>query len=190
MLRLTSDPLDTLFRPEIPAAPHAVVIGSGFGGPAAAARFGERGYCVTVLEKLDQPGGRARVFRQDGFMFDAGPIIITAPLLFDELGEMCGKKREDHVELRPVDPFYRIGFDTGENFDYSGDSDAMRVNDAAFGLEPTMTQSAWFRPHKASEDIEGLYLVGAETHPGAGLPGVLSSARVLDQVVPHAHALA
>ena len=60
---------------------------------------------------------------------------------------------------------------------------------AAFGLEPTLLQSAWFRPHNRSEDIERLYLVGAGTHPGAGVPGVLSSARVLDTVVPHASAL-
>jgi phytoene desaturase len=57
---------------------------------------------------------------------------------------------------------------------------------SAFGLAPTFSQSAWFRPHNRSEDIEGLYLVGAGTHPGAGVPGVLSSARVLDKVVPHA----
>jgi phytoene desaturase len=61
---------------------------------------------------------------------------------------------------------------------------------AAFGLEPVLTQSAWFRPHNASEDVEGLYLVGAGTHPGAGLPGVLSSARVLDKVVPDAASFA
>ena len=57
---------------------------------------------------------------------------------------------------------------------------------AAFGLEPVLLQSAWFRPHNRSEDIAGLYLVGAGTHPGAGVPGVLSSAKVLDRVVPHA----
>ena len=55
-----------------------------------------------------------------------------------------------------------------------------------FGLEPILTQSAWFRPHNASEDVRNLFLVGAGTHPGAGLPGVLSSARVLDKVAPHA----
>jgi phytoene desaturase len=59
--------------------PHAVIIGSGFGGLAAAIRLGARGYRVTVLERLAQPGGRAAVFRQDGFTFDAGPTIITAP---------------------------------------------------------------------------------------------------------------
>jgi phytoene desaturase len=61
---------------------------------------------------------------------------------------------------------------------------------AAFGMEPILTQSAWFRPHNRSEDVAGLYLVGAGTHPGAGVPGVLSSARILDQVVPHAHPVA
>ena len=57
---------------------------------------------------------------------------------------------------------------------------------AAFGLEPVLTQSAWFRPHNRSEEVDRLYLVGAGTHPGAGLPGVLSSARILDKVVPDA----
>jgi phytoene desaturase len=66
----------------------------------------------------------------------------------------------------------------------------LSVKGAAFGLEPVLTQSAWFRPHNRSEDVEGLYLVGAGTHPGAGVPGVLSSARVLDEIVPHADALA
>ena len=60
---------------------------------------------------------------------------------------------------------------------------------AAFGMEPNLTQSAWFRPHNRSEDVERLYLVGAGTHPGAGVPGVLSSARVLDKVVPDVNAL-
>jgi len=60
---------------------------------------------------------------------------------------------------------------------------------AGFSFEPLFSQSAWFRPHNRSEEVEGLYLVGAGTHPGAGLPGVLSSARVLDSVVPHADQL-
>jgi phytoene desaturase len=61
---------------------------------------------------------------------------------------------------------------------------------AAFGLEPILTQSAWFRPHNASEDVRNLFLVGAGTHPGAGLPGVLSSARILDKVAPDASVFA
>ncbi len=107
--------------------PHAVVIGSGFGGLAAAVRLGARGYRVSVLEKLDAPGGRAFVHRQDGFTFDAGPTVITAPFLFEELWALCGKRMADDVDLRPVAPFYRVVFDDGERFDYSGDADAMRA---------------------------------------------------------------
>jgi phytoene desaturase len=65
----------------------------------------------------------------------------------------------------------------------------LATHGCAFGLEPVLQQSAWFRPHNRSEDIQGLYLVGAGTHPGAGVPGVLSSAKVLDRVVPHASSL-
>src|SRR3954463_11489681 len=92
----------------LPSAPHAIVIGSGFGGLAAAVRLGARGYRVTVLEKLDAPGGRAYVHRQDGFTFDAGPTIVTAPFLLEELWALCGRRMADDVDLRPVSPFYRI----------------------------------------------------------------------------------
>ncbi len=105
---------------------HAVVIGSGFGGLAAAVRLGARGYRVTVLEKLDAPGGRAYVHEQDGFVFDTGPTVITAPFLFEELWALCGRRMADDVELRPVAPFYRIRFDDGFVFEYSGDAEAMR----------------------------------------------------------------
>src|SRR6185436_12208683 len=107
--------------------PQALVIGSGFGGLAAAVRLGARGYRVTVLEKLDAPGGRAYVHRQDGFTFDAGPTVITAPFLFEELWALCGRRLADDVDLRPVAPFYRVVFDDGERFDYSGDAAAMRA---------------------------------------------------------------
>src|SRR5215470_8365831 len=106
------------------ARPHAVVIGSGFGGLAAALRLGARGYRVTVLERLDAPGGRAYVHRQDGFTFDAGPTIVTAPFLLEELWRLCGRKLADDIELHPVSPFYRIRFDDGDVFEYSGDADA------------------------------------------------------------------
>lgn len=112
--------------------PHAVVIGSGFGGLAAAIRLGARGYRVTVLERLDQPGGRARVHRQDGFTFDAGPTIVTAPFLFEDLWTLCGRRMADDVALVPMLPFYRIRFDDGATFDYSGDLDAMRAEVARF----------------------------------------------------------
>ncbi|HEX8417844.1 MAG TPA: phytoene desaturase [Methylobacterium sp.] len=115
--------------------PHAVVIGSGFGGLAAAVRLGARGYRVTVLERLDQAGGRARVHRQDGFTFDAGPTIVTAPFLFEELWTLCGRRMEDDVTLAPMLPFYRIRFEDGATFDYSGDVAAMREEVARFSPE-------------------------------------------------------
>lgn len=106
--------------------PHAIVIGSGFGGLAAAVRLGARGYRVSVLERLDEFGGRAAVFRQDGFTFDAGPTIITLPQLFDELWTLCGRRFADEVDLRPLRPFYRIRFDDGSFFTCTDDDVAMR----------------------------------------------------------------
>jgi phytoene desaturase len=83
---------------------------------------------VTVLEALDQPGGRARVFRRDGFTFDAGPTVITAPYLLAELFAAAGRAMADYVELVPVDPFYRILFHDGSSFDYVGDEERLIEN--------------------------------------------------------------
>jgi phytoene desaturase len=106
--------------------PHAIVIGSGFGGLAAAVRLGARGYRVTVLERLDQAGGRAAVFRQDGFVFDAGPTIVTAPFLFEELWQLCGRRLADDIDLRALEPFYRIRFDDGTTFSPTSDTEGLR----------------------------------------------------------------
>ena len=119
-------------RAPVAGAPLALVIGSGFGGLAAAVRLSCKGYRVQVLEKLDGPGGRAYVWRQDGFTFDAGPTIVTAPHLLEELWALCGKRLADHVTLKPLDPFYRIRFDDGTWFDYSGDPERMRAEVARF----------------------------------------------------------
>ncbi|MFO1126006.1 MAG: phytoene desaturase [Methylocystis sp.] len=112
--------------------PHALVIGGGFGGLAAAIRLGARGYRVTVVEKRAAAGGRAYVYRQDGFTFDAGPTIVTAPFLFEELWALCGRDMADDIELRPMSPFYRIRFADGACFNYSGDMAAMRAEVARF----------------------------------------------------------
>ena len=130
--------------------PHAVVIGSGFGGLAAAVRLGAKGYRVTVLEKLDAPGGRAFVYRQDGFTFDAGPTIVTAPFLFEELWKLCGRKLSDDVTLVPISPFYRIRFQDGAQFDYSGDPAAMRAEIARFSPDDVAGYDGYM---KASEEI-------------------------------------
>jgi len=105
----------------------AIVIGSGFGGLAAAIRLAVKGYAVTIVEKRDRPGGRASTFEQDGFTFDAGPTIITAPYLFEDLFALAGRKIADYVRLFPIDPFYRIRFDDGSVFTYSGDAARMRA---------------------------------------------------------------
>jgi phytoene desaturase len=116
----------------VTTARHAVVIGAGFGGLAAAIRLGARGYRVSVFERLDGPGGRAYVHHRDGFTFDAGPTIITAPFLFEDLWRLCGRQLSDDVALCPLAPFYRIRFDDGASFDYSGDAAAMRSEVARF----------------------------------------------------------
>lgn len=104
-----------------PAGPsRAVVIGSGFGGIASAIRLQARGYEVDLVEMRDKPGGRAYVYEQDGFTFDAGPTIITAPFLIDELFALAGKKTDDYVKIVPCSPFYRIFFHDGRHFDYTG----------------------------------------------------------------------
>lgn len=98
-----------------------VVIGAGFGGLAAAIRLRTQGHNVTLLEKRDKPGGRAYVFEQDGFTFDAGPTIITAPWLIDELFVLAGRQTRDYVSLVPIDPYYNVRFTDGSVFRYNGD---------------------------------------------------------------------
>ena len=99
---------------------HVLVIGSGFGGLASALRARSMGFDVTVIERLDQLGGRAQTFTQDGFVFDAGPTVITAPFLFDELFELFDRRIEDYVEILPVTPWYRYEFNDGTHLNYGG----------------------------------------------------------------------
>jgi phytoene desaturase len=104
----------------------AAVIGSGFGGLAAAIRLAAAGVQVTVFEARDLPGGRAYVYKQDGFTFDAGPTVITAPHCIEELFTLCGRNLADYCELLPVSPFYRLFWTAdGTTFDYDGDGDHM-----------------------------------------------------------------
>ncbi len=100
-----------------------VVIGAGFAGLASAIRLRAQGHDVLVLEATDQAGGRASVFKQDGFTFDAGPTVITAPYLLEELFRLVGRDPADYFELIPVDPFYRVVFPDGSRFDYVGEED-------------------------------------------------------------------
>ncbi len=101
--------------------PTAAVIGSGFGGLALAIRLQSAGVQTTVFEARDKPGGRAYVYEQDGFIFDAGPTVITDPSALEALFALSSRRLSDYVELLPVKPFYRLLWDDGDRFDYSND---------------------------------------------------------------------
>ncbi len=103
----------------------AVVIGAGFGGLALAIRLQASGTQVTLLEKRDKPGGRAYVYEDEGFVFDAGPTVITDPSCIEELFAVAGKRLSDYVELLPVTPFYRLCWEDGSHFDYANDQEAL-----------------------------------------------------------------
>lgn len=100
---------------------HAVVIGAGFGGLALAIRLQAAGIQTTILEKRDKPGGRAYVYEDQGFVFDAGPTVITDPSALEELFTLSGRRLADYVELLPVSPFYRLCWEDGSRFDYVND---------------------------------------------------------------------
>ncbi|CAN5834142.1 phytoene desaturase [soil metagenome] len=102
-----------------------IVIGSGFGGLSAAIRLQASGHQVTIVEKRDKLGGRAYVYEQDGFKFDGGPTIITAPWLIDEMFEAAGKKTSDYVKLVKIDPFYNIRWEDGTVFHYNDDRETL-----------------------------------------------------------------
>ena len=103
----------------------AVVIGAGFGGIALAIRLQAAGVATTLLEARDKPGGRAYVYEDQGFVFDAGPTVITDPSALEELFAAGGKRMRDYVELLPVSPFYRLCWEDGSHFDYSNDQEAL-----------------------------------------------------------------
>lgn len=101
--------------------PRAVVIGSGFGGLSLAIRLQAAGSRVTLFEARDKPGGRAYVYEQDGFRFDAGPTVLTAPVVIDDLFRAAGRERADYIDFVELAPFYRLLWQDGTSFDYSGD---------------------------------------------------------------------
>ncbi|NPV77768.1 MAG: phytoene desaturase [Anaerolineae bacterium] len=98
-----------------------IVIGSGFGGLAAACRLAAHGNDVEIFEKRDKPGGRGYVYEINGFKFDGGPTVITAPFMFDDIFKAAGRRREDYIEFIPLTPFYRIFNHEGRQFDYNSD---------------------------------------------------------------------
>ncbi len=112
----------------------AIVIGSGFGGLALAIRLQSAGVQTTIVESRDKPGGRAYYWERDGFTFDAGPTVITDPNCLRELWQLTGREMADDVVLDPVNPFYRLNWVDGTNFDYTNDDTLLRSEIAK--LEP------------------------------------------------------
>ena len=112
-----------------------IVIGSGFGGIAAALRMKAKGYSVTLIEKHPDLGGRARVFKKEGFTFDAGPTVITAPKLLEELFTLFNKNISDYVKIIPLKLWYRFIFDDKSSFDYSGDEELMKKEIEKYSID-------------------------------------------------------
>ena len=105
----------------------AVIIGAGFGGLALALRLQSAGIATTIVEGRDLPGGRAYVWRKEGYTFDAGPTVITDPDCLAQLWRLSGHDMADDVTLLPVSPFYRLNWPDGTNFDYSNDDPALNA---------------------------------------------------------------
>jgi phytoene desaturase len=133
-----------------------IVIGSGFGGLSAAIRLQARGHEVTIVEKRDKLGGRAYVYEQDGFKFDAGPTIITAPWLIDEMFEVSGKKTVDYVKLVKINPFYNIRWEDGTVFHYN--DDRQNLLEQIHKIAPGETESY----KRFAKDLGEIYRVGFE----------------------------
>ncbi|SDW07174.1 phytoene desaturase family protein [Roseicitreum antarcticum] len=113
--------------PHADTRPKAIVVGAGIGGLAAAMRLGAKGYAVTVLDRLDLPGGRGSSVTQHGHRFDLGPTIVTVPQTLRELWAVCGRDFDADIDLRPLDPFYEIRWPDGSNLHVNGDSEFMRA---------------------------------------------------------------
>lgn len=138
----------------------AVVIGAGFGGIALAIRLQRAGIQTTLVEKRDKPGGRAYVWKEEGFTFDAGPTVITDPDCLKELFEGTGSELKDYVDLMPVDPFYRLCWEDGASFDYNDDQAAMERQIGAFNPKDV---EGYNKFHEYSEELyqEGYLKLGA-----------------------------
>ena len=138
----------------------AIVIGSGFGGLALAIRLQSAGIATTIVEARDRPGGRAYVWKRDGFTFDAGPTVITDPDCLKELWALSGSRIEDDVDLLPVQPFYRLLWNDGTRFDYTNDDDQLNAGIAALNPDD-VAGYARFLEYSAGVYEEGYLKLGA-----------------------------
>ena len=112
-----------------------LVVGGGFGGIAAALRCKAMGHNVTIIDKLSKLGGRAQVIERNGYKYDTGPTVITAPFLFEELFNLFNEKLSDHLEFKPLDPWYRFHFHDSTTFDYSSTVEETKKEISKFSPE-------------------------------------------------------
>jgi phytoene desaturase len=157
--------------------PRVVVIGAGFGGLAVAIRLQARGFRVTLLEKRDAVGGRAYVYRDKGFAFDGGPTVVTAPFLLEELYALAGKRLEDHLTLVPVDPFYRIRFHDGRQFDYTGDAERMAEEVRKFAPDDVDGYARFV------EEAKKIFAVGFEQLGDVPFLRMMDMVRIVPQMI-------
>ncbi len=154
-----------------------IVIGAGFGGLSAAIRLGAMGHPVTILEARDQAGGRAGVVRRQGYTFDTGPTVITAPHLFEELFELAGCQLSDAVDLVGLDPFYRITFSGGDSFDYVGDEG--RLVDQIAQFNPSDVEGY----RRLCERAEAIFDVGYRQLVDEPFDSVFDMLRIVPEMV-------
>jgi phytoene desaturase len=154
-----------------------VVIGSGFGGLAAAVRLRAQGHRVLVLEANEQPGGRASVFVREGYSFDAGPTVITAPHLIAELFTLLGRDPDDYFELMPVDPFYRVEFPDGSRFDYVGEEE--RIIEQIRAMSPQDVDGY----RRLAKQAEAIFAVGYDQLVDAPFDSVWDMMKVVPDMV-------
>ena len=141
---------------EAPQDNRAIVIGAGLGGLSAAMRLGAKGYAVTVLDKLDRPGGRGSSITQDGHRFDLGPTIVTVPQVFESLWADCGRDFHQDVDLRPVEPFYEVRWPDGSTFQASLDDEKMLAEVARLSPRDVPGYKRFLK------DAQARYVVGFE----------------------------
>jgi phytoene desaturase len=166
---------------------NVVIIGAGFGGLAGALRTAARGHRVTVVDRLPGPGGRGREFVASSatntgsaltFKYDAGPTVLTAPILFEELFALFGEKLSDHVDLMPVTPWYQMRFADGTQLDYGGSTNKIQSEIAKFSVSDSLAYPA-FLAHSQKLFEKGYEELGSQPFLGAmsmlkALPAMLS----------------
>lgn len=153
----------------------AIVIGAGLGGLAAAMRLGAKGYAVTVLDRLDQPGGRGSSVTQDGHRFDLGPTIITVPQVYEDLWAACGRDFHKDIDLRPMDPFYEVRWQDGSTFTARQDTDAMLAEVARLSPRDVKGYKRFLK------DSEARYVVGFEGMVAKPMHRLWETIKVLPQ---------